>query len=383
MKNMLFAINVDWYFNLHWKDRIFSRMTKGLKTQVCYSKTEEYTVTNDDIETITYSLHRSSINPVSNLKTFLSCIKIVNNSQPSIIHSVTVKPNLFFGLIARSRKIPILITIPGLGSVFSTGSLKFSVYRKIILFLYKVIAKNNCYFVFENPSDKRLFTKLSICAPQNSALSPGAGIDLSKFKFNADIASPDNKIRVLFAARLIYGKGLEDLIKAIDLLNQKRKIFQLDVAGIIDAESPESIPQSQISYWQQAGKINWLGQVEDIPGLLKEVNIVALPTRYAEGLPRILLEAASAGRAIVTTDNPGCNSLIKHNYNGQLVAPRNIEQLASALQVYQDRDLRLLHGHRARQSIEEKFTIDFVIDCYKEAYDFLLKNERKSKQKQL
>lgn len=372
MKNMLFAINVDWYFNLHWKDRIFSRMTKGLKVQVCYAKTEGYTVSNNDIETTTYSLHRSSINPISNLKTFLSCIKIVNNSQPSIIHSVTVKPNLFFGLIARFKKIPILITIPGLGSVFSTDSLKFSLYRKIILFLYKVIAKNNCYFVFENPSDKRLFTKLSICAPQNSALSPGAGIDLDKFNLSTDPVSSHKKIRVLFAARLIYGKGLEDLIKAIDLLNQKRQIFQLDVAGIIDAESPESIPQSQISYWQQAGKINWLGQVEDIPSLLKEVNIVALPTRYAEGLPRILLEAASAGRAIVTTDNPGCNSLIRHNYNGQLVAPRNIEQLASALHAYKDRDLRVLHGQRCRKSIEDKFTIDLVIDCYKEAYNTLL-----------
>jgi len=371
MKNMLFAINVDWYFNLHWKDRILSHMTKGLNVHVCYSTTK-MTSPEENIETSIYTLHRSSVNPISNLRAFLNCLKMVNQNKPDLIHSVTVKPNLFFGLIARIKRIPILITIPGLGSVFSSNSLKSKLYQKIILSIYKLTAKNNCYFVFENPSDKNLFTEQTICSPDNSSVSPGAGIDLNKFKLSTDIISPDKKIRVLFAARLIYGKGLEDLIQAVEILNRTHQNFQLDVAGIFDNESPESIPKEQISSWQKQGRINWLGQVDDIPTLLKNVNIVALPTTYAEGLPRILLEAASAGRAIVATGSPGCNSLIEHNYNGQLVAPKNIEQLVSALQVYTNRDLRILHGLRSRKLIEKKFTMGHVIDCYKKAYEVLL-----------
>jgi glycosyltransferase involved in cell wall biosynthesis len=283
-----------------------------------------------------------------------------------------VKPNVFFGIISLIKRIPILITIPGLGSVFSSDQLKYKFYQKLILTLYKLIARNHCYFIFENPSDQNLFLNKNICSSVNSSISPGAGIDLHKFTFSTEPTLTKNKIRVLFAARMIYGKGLERLIKAVDALNMQGCNFQLDVAGILDNESHESIPEKKIIQWHQQGKINWLGQVQDIPRLLKDVNIVALPTTYAEGLPRILLEAASIGRAIITTNNAGCRSLIKHNYNGLLVNPKDTEQLIRALHAYQDRDMRASHGRRSRKIIEQKFTLNHVIDCYQKAYVTLL-----------
>lgn len=372
MKKMLFAINVDWYFNLHWRDRVLSYMSEGFDVCVCYGETEG-TPPENDINTHTYVLHRSSVSPLSNLKTFFSCLKIVKAYQPKIIHSVTIKPNIFFGLIAHMKKIPILIVIPGLGSVFSSKGLKYKCYRKIVLMLYKFIGKNRCYFIFENPDDKLLFVRQDICSDNNSMVSPGAGVDINEFTFSTDVEHSDERIRVLFAARLIYGKGLEDLVQAIEILNKQKQYFQLDVAGIFDHESTEAISESQILAWEKQGKINWLGQVSDMPSLLCQVNIVALPTTYAEGLPRILLEAAAAGRAIIATDSPGCNSLIEHNYNGQLVRQKDIEQLVSALKSYQSRDLRVLHGTRNRELIENKFTMNHVINCYQKAYEILLR----------
>lgn len=368
---MLFAINVDWYFDLHWKDRLLSEMAKNFDIHVCYAKTKDRNI-DSTLKVSNFPLHRSNITPLNNLTTILSCIKLVRLYTPDIIHSVTIKPNLFFGIIARFKKIPILITIVGLGSIFSSNSFKYRVLQKATLLAYRFIGKGKCHFIFENTDDQKLFFRNNICTTQNSSISPGAGIDLATFKPSLDLEADDGLIRVLFAARLLYGKGLEQLIEAVEQLNKEEVIFRLDVAGIIDNESLEAIPKSQIDKWNQEGKINWLGRCENMPRLLSQVNIVALPTTYSEGLPRILLEAAACSRPTIATDTPGCNNLIKHGYNGLLIQPGNSAQLANALETYKNKDLRVLNGQRSRKIIEERFTTEHVIKSYQKAYQQLL-----------
>ncbi len=372
MKRLLFAINVDWYFNLHWKERVLSNMTKGYEVHLCLAKTDA-TFHCENCENKFVTINRSSIGILSNIKSLLSLFKIFRDVKPDLIHSVTVKPNLFYGFFARIFSIPIVITIPGLGTVFSSSGWKYALLRQLIIFLYKCAGKNDkSFFVFENSADMQQFINCGICDKQSCSLVSGAGVDIHSFRYTPERDFARSPLRVLFAGRLLYGKGLEDLINAVQKLRAKGKNVRLDVAGIIDSDSREAISLSQIEEWSKLDEINWLGQVEDMAGLLNEVHIVALPTRYGEGLPRILLEASACGRPVITTDIPGCRDFVENGVNGILVTPGVIDQLVFAIESLESVEVRKKMGRAGRRKVERDYTSKKVIQYYSNIYSNLM-----------
>ncbi|HKJ48374.1 MAG TPA: glycosyltransferase, partial [Christiangramia sp.] len=241
-KNLLFAINVDWYFDLHWKERILSEMTSDFDVTICYSRTKG-AVSGHSPKTILLNIQRSNINPFSNFLSLLSARAILHHHSFDFIHAVTIKPNLYFGILARMYCKPIVITIPGLGSAFSSDGIKFILLRKLIRFLYRFIGKNKkAHYVFENQKDRDHFLEKRICTTDNCTVVSGAGVDLEKFIYTKEIYNVSNQIDVLFAGRLLKGKGLEDLINAITLINSSERRVNLYIAGITDTDSIDAIP---------------------------------------------------------------------------------------------------------------------------------------------
>lgn len=372
MLKLLFAINVDWYFELHWQARIKSDMTDGFEVEICLASTEG-AIEYPGYKTRIIGLSRSSIGLYNNFKSLFSAREVLKESRPDIIHSVTIKPNLFFGLLARLYSLPILITIPGLGTVFSSTGLKYRVLRTVIGFMYRIIGKNSkSYFAFENREDRQRFLDNKVCSGANSCVVPGSGVNIKQFSYVPEAEDREGEIIILFAARLLRGKGLDDLVQAVRLLNRHNRRFRLDVAGIIDDDTREAIPLAEIERLHGKGEINWLGQVQDMPALLAAVHVVALPTRYGEGLPRILLEAAACGRPVVTTDMPGCREFVKDGVNGRLVTPGSVEQLSAALASLQSREERVRLGLAGRQLVEQEYTQDKVVGQYRSIYNQLV-----------
>ncbi len=368
----MFVINVDWYFNLHWKDRVFSKMTSDFEVTVSYSKTRAEDPEHLH-EVLPLSLQRSSISPFSNLLSFFNAINILRDNHFDLIHSVTIKPNLYFGILARFYSIPILITIPGMGTTFSSHGLKFKLLRKFIRFLYRFAGKNEkSFFIFENNQDRTHFLKEKICSPWNSTIVSGSGIDLKEFIYSEETSPGPHPVKLLFAARLLKGKGLEDLIEAADLINTNERLVDLYVAGITDTDSTGTIPLTQIKRWHTDGKINYLGQVNDMPQLLSNCHIIALPTKYGEGLPRILLEANACGRPVITTDIAGCNDFVKDGYNGFLVNPGDVDGLSKAIEKLLDPIKRKNMGLAGREKVEKSYSREHVIDQYKVVYKKML-----------
>lgn len=366
-KNLLFAINVDWYFDLHWKERIISEMTSDFDVTICYSRTKE-TLSDHSLKTLLLGIKRSSINPCSNFSSFLNARTILRNQSFDLIHTVTIKPNIYFGILARMYCKPIILTIPGLGTAFSGGG-KYILLRKLIRFLYRFIGKNKkAHFVFENKEDKAHFLEKRICTTDNCTVVSGAGVDLGKFLYTKESYVAPNPIKVLFAARLLKGKGLEDLIKAINFVNSEKKRVILYIAGITDTDSRDAIPLSQINSWHSSGKINYLGKVEDMAELLSQMHILALPTKYGEGLPRILIEANACGRPVITTDIAGCNEFITEGVNGFLVHPGRIDELAGAIERLLDPDLRRKMGQAGRKRVEMSYSKEHIISQYRSVY---------------
>ncbi|WP_241607932.1 glycosyltransferase, partial [Rosenbergiella australiborealis] len=204
----------------------------------------------------------------------------------------------------------------------------------------------------------------------------GAGVNIDEYIYTKE--SLGNSFSVLFAARLLWSKGLGQLVEAIDILHKKDIRIELRVAGFQDIEDPDAISLKQINKWENEGKIVWLGKIEDMYSLLKSSNLVVLPTQYAEGVPRIIIEACSVGRACIVGNSGGCKSIIKNGYNGYLLNNFNPEDIADKIAYLKENtELRERFGIISSEIVKERFNRDIVIEKTLSIYNQLLTQEFK------
>jgi glycosyltransferase involved in cell wall biosynthesis len=177
----------------------------------------------------------------------------------------------------------------------------------------------------------------------------------------------------LIATRMLQDKGVVEAVEAARLLRQRKVPFELLLAGDADLENPASIQPSQLKAWHAEGIVRWLGQSGDIARLLREAHVACLPS-YREGLPLFLAEAAAAGRPAVTTDVPGCRSVVQHGKTGLLVRARDARALADGLQsLLTDPGLRRRMGAAARELALREFAKEQVNAAILRIYSSLLK----------
>lgn len=371
-KKIVYVINVDWYFRLHWLERAEYFKSLGFEIHIVSN------FSNDDIkhELVSrgfichqLSVKRKSVNFFREVFSVYNLKKILDDIQPELIHCVTIKPNIYTGLLNRVFfHKPIIYSVTGLGAVFSSNSIKFNLLKHIITTLYKCISISKSRFIFENGEDYKLFDEIGVLKFENGRVIKGAGIDLDRF---FPSMSPLNK-NVLFGARLLNEKGLACLVEAKQILENQGVEFTLNVAGIIDSDVASAIPLYQVEAWASSGDINWLGNVQNMPKLIKENDIVCLPTTYGEGVPRILIEAASCQRAIITTDVVGCREIVSHNVNGLLAQPEDAISLANCLRALLESDEKILEfGIKGRQKVETEFSQEMVFEKTLRVYDEL------------
>ena len=162
-------------------------------------------------------------------------------------------------------------------------------------------------------------------------LIPGSGVGIGSERRRRMTRSTRVLPVVLLAARMIEAKGVREYVAAAKIINTPVPRAKFLLAGRVDRNEPGAIPLSEIMTWARAGWIEWLGFRSDVPALLAEVDIACLPSHGGEGVPRFLLEALTAGNAIITTDVPGCRDLVVDNVNGKLVQPASARCLQVAL----------------------------------------------------
>ncbi|KEI71144.1 glycosyltransferase family 4 protein [Endozoicomonas elysicola] len=371
-KILLYVINVDWYFRLHWLDRAKHFRSSGFKVHILTNFTDsdfKIKLINEGFFCHHFPLKRKSLNLLNEIHSILSIHQTIKKISPSIVHAITIKPNIYVGLIRKiTSKFPVIYNITGLGIIFSSKTAIFRLFRKLSILLYRLISTKNSYFIFENSDDLRIFIAEKIIN-NNGFLIKGAGVDIEKFYPSV----PMGRSIVLFAARLLKDKGLNDLIEAREILAADGISFIIRVAGILDGDVHFAISEHQIQYWHNNGKIEWLGQVHDMPSLIESCDIVCLPTTYGEGVPRILIEAAASQRPIVATDIAGCREIVDHGVNGLLCAPSNPQALAKSLRTLLANNLIMkAYGINGRRKVINEFAQEHVFESTQKIYDALL-----------
>jgi glycosyltransferase involved in cell wall biosynthesis len=383
MSKLFYLVNVDWYFKLHWLDRAMAAQAGGYEVAVaCHfsSKNIQADFESYGFTCIALPLSRTGLNLFKELYTIRHVYQALREIKPDLVHAITIKPNLYGGLCANALGIPCVKSVTGLGAVFSSKKLVFRCLQPFVKMFYRFVGRSgDGAFVFENGSDQKLFNDFGVSRSQALLHIPGAGIDLVKFHSSA--AKLDHSsIKVLFASRLLRDKGLDTLISAVELIQSRLKAEQhgptieLLVAGIFDHEGKDAYTEGEIELLANKGRITWLGRRDDMPELIASADIVALPTRYGEGIPRILIEAGAIGRPVITSNVAGCDELIESRHCGVLVPPGNVNALASELMtLIKDADLRLRYAKNLRLKIEEQYSNEVVIASFLSLYYGLLR----------
>ncbi|MDO5665374.1 MAG: glycosyltransferase family 4 protein [Bacteroidia bacterium] len=310
----------------------------------------------------------------------INCVRILSNYykkfQPDIIHHVTLKATLLGSLAAKRAKISNVINaISGMGYNFTNG--RNGLLQKTIKVVMNIAFKSKYfYFILQNPDDLRLMKGFNFVPESHYKLIKGSGVDLEEFSFTE--AKEKDKIRILFPARILYDKGIMELIGAANSLRDKwegKIIFIL--AGDCDKNNKAVIHQLDLEKLLVPGYIEWIGFRKDIISQHQQSDIVILPS-YREGLPKSLIEACAIGRPIITTDVPGCRECVVDGYNGYIVPAKTVEPLAQAIdKLCASKEERIEMGRNSRKLAEKEFSIESVVEKTFSIYDETLNRDRK------
>lgn len=314
---------------------------------------------------------RSGKHPLQELGTLLALVRLFRRLRPDVVHLVTIKPVLYGGIAARIARVPGMVAaISGLGFVFLSNSLKMRLVRAVVARLYRIaLGHPNSRVIFQNANDRDLLKSLGAVREDQVVIIRGAGVDLDAYRPTPEPPAPP--VVVTMVARLLRDKGVQEFVQAAKLLRERGVPVTMQLVGGLDAGNPASATQADVDAWQQEGCVEALGERSDVAALYAAAHIAVLPS-YREGLPKSLIEAAACGRAVVTTDVPGCRDAIEPNVTGLLVPVRDAAALADAIaRLAEDAALRQSMGTAGRALAEREFDINQVARIHVALYDAL------------
>jgi glycosyltransferase involved in cell wall biosynthesis len=307
---------------------------------------------------------RLSFNPWRELRTFVELAQIIRAYKPDLVHNVAVKPVLYGTIVAKLLGVKYVVNaIAGLGYMFTennsnSGSLIKKFLKTTVQVLFKILFHlQNVWVLLQNRDDLAQLTAIGCIVPGRVAIIPGSGINLENYQVTPLPAT--KTVQVAMVARMLRDKGVVELVEAAKILQQRGLQFGCHLYGDPDPNNPSSITKAELLAWQEQGLIQWHGFTSDINAVYAAAHIAVLPS-YREGFPRSLLEAAACGRAIITTNVPGCKELVSvdsSSVNGTLVPKADSVALADALaQLLRNPEQIATMGINSRKMVEQKFT---------------------------
>jgi glycosyltransferase involved in cell wall biosynthesis len=363
---LLFVVTEDWYFVSHRLQLAIAASEAGYDVVVATRMAKHADIIQKaGIRLIPFELSRRAGNPMLE---FWALVKLYRREKPDIVHHVALKLVLYGALAVRFTNISAQVNaVTGLGWLYMSNNPIVRFGRPLITwFLARLLNSTNSRVIVQNPDDEELLTKAGVLQSRIRMVQ-GAGVDTDKFLPTSELKDP---VCVLLAARLLWDKGVGEFVDAARVLKQKVSNVRFVLVGNPDIDNPASILEETIRAWEKENIVEWWGYQKEMVPIFQSTHIVCLPS-YREGLPKVLIEAASCGLPIVSTDVPGCREIVRDDYNGILVPKGDSFSLSNALlRLIEDPDLRAKMGKRSRELVLDKFSSKYVIaktlNIYKE-----------------
>jgi glycosyltransferase involved in cell wall biosynthesis len=329
------------------------------------------------------------VDPLADWTALKAISKLIADVRPALVQCFDTKLNLLVPSAARGlRDVQVVSTINGLGWLYSSSSPMALGLRPVYRALQRLADRWTAVTVFQNRDDQAFFMRHRMVGRGGNVVIPGSGIDIERFE-RAGVTGPSPaELRetlglgasevVVTVTRMTRQKGIPTLLEAAALVHQHRPGVRFLLVGPRESEGPFAVTQAEIE--RHAPYVLAIGPRSDVPPLLGVADVFAFPTEYLEGVPRALLEAAVAGRPIVTTRMPGCTDVIRDGWNGFLVPPRDPRLMAERiLDLLRDREAAAAMGARAAQLVRTEFNLEITVARYAAVYEDLVRRSIRSR----
>jgi glycosyltransferase involved in cell wall biosynthesis len=369
---LLFVVNCPAFFVSHRLPIALAARDEGYDVHIATGPGEQVkTITGYGFEHHLLPLNRSGQKLWAEIRSFLEMKRLFRNLKPEIVHLVTIKPVIYGSFAARLEVVPAVVAaVSGLGTVFLAGSMLGRIRRGLVLAMYRLgFGHKNLKVILQNADDRRILESVGAVKHDQSRLIRGAGVDLDECRYKDE---PEGRPLVVMAARLLKDKGIYEFVEASQILACRGVEVGFRVLGDVDIHNRSSVSAGDLEGWKRSTTVEFLGYREDIAQQYERANIVCLPS-YREGLSKSLLEGAACGRAIVTTDAPGCRDAVEPGETGILVPVKDAVALAEAIQKLAENPvLRMSMGKAGRALAEKEFSSGKIIGQHLAIYRELL-----------
>ena len=378
-KNLIYLVHSLEYFISHRVAIALKAKDCGYRITVIYGElgnnVNTKSLSKSGIKCIYLPIDRGGFSILKDFRSFIYILYYFIKFKPDLVHLVSIKPYLYGGIAARIAGVPAAVSaITGLGTLFDK-KLKYRLLRIIFYPLFKfAFSHANQIIIVQNHDNLNRLVSWGVAKKKFFYLICGSGTNLSKFK---NLIEPSRAITICFCGRLLHDKGVFDFINAAKIIKKRAIKTKFLLAGNLDPKNISSLSKKELKNIKKEKIVDVVGYQRDIPRLFARSNIICLPS-YGEGLPKVLIEAAAASRAVVTTAIPGCRDAIIANKTGLLVPVKNPKKLADAFEyLIKHPARRLTMGKAGRKLAEKKFSIERVVKAHISIYQKLIKATNK------
>ena len=310
-------------------------------------------------------IDRRGTNIIADLKLFFHYLKLFKKEKPNIVLTYTAKPNVYASMAARILRIPYINNVTGIGSVVNMKGIK----KSFILWLFKIAYRGATCVMFQNSTNMKLAIDSGMIKGDYK-LIPGSGVDLNRYPLQDYPEGGNGKTGEVvifnYIGRILHDKGVDDYIAAAKIIKKEYPNTEFNMIGFI--EPTENHYVQDLKRLEDNKIIIYRGSQKDVKPWIARAHAIIHPSTYGEGMSNVLLENASSGRFLITTDNPGCQETVINGESGYIYHGGDVENLVNKIRKFliMKNEKRKIMGHKGRQYIEKNFSREIVIEVYKD-----------------
>ncbi len=319
-------------------------------------------------------IDRRGTNIVADGKLFLHYRKLLKKERPDVVLTYTAKPNVYASVAAKTLRIPYINNVTGIGSVVNMRGVK----KSFVLWLFKLAYRGASCVMFQNETNMKLAVKSGMINGDYK-LIPGSGVALQRYPVQKYPDGGDGKTgeKIIFnyIGRVLHDKGVDDYIEAAKIIKNKYPNTEFNMLGFI--EPTENHYEKELDELGKKGIVQYRGSQKDVKPWIARSHAIIHPSTYGEGMSNVLLENASSGRVLITTDNPGCRETVVDGESGYIYHGGDVDALVETIETFLklDNEARKIMGLRGRKHVEDNFSREIVVNTYKKKIERIFEDK--------